>query len=250
MGILRNIGKGITTFLFSIFLALLLLTFLLYNITAYENMKNIFITAFRSVLLQNMTSQEIEEKYSMLSSYCKTNAEVTLPIDNITLRCSEILEKDSSGFVNLIMEKIFDNFYFKNYECNFIDCLKEIRSGEDIAVVFSSLSHNFFEKIFGQLLMATVVTGIALFFLIETWDGRFKVFGLEFLSIGVFFFFLSYFKVFLIERIPKDLPIGENVLDIVFNQLSSILLIFLILGVAFFVAWILMKFFGKSKKPK
>jgi hypothetical protein len=250
MGILRNIAKAITTFFFSLFLAFLLITFLFYNITNYNTIKNIFTTVFKISLLENTTTQEIEQLYSSIFSYCKVNTNITLPIDNMTLSCSEILDKNSDTFINLIAEKSFEKFYYKSYECDFLECVKNIRSGEDFAVFFSLKAHGFFERLLWLLLITTIVSGIALFFLIETWSGRFKLFGFEFLSIGIFFFLLPYLKDFASKKIPKEIPAVEKVLNLILDQLSSILLIFFILGILFVSAWILIKIFGKKSKSK
>jgi len=250
MGILRNIAKAIATFFFSLFLALLLITFLFYNVTSYDTTKYIFTTVFKNILLEN-TSQEIEQLYSNISSYCKVNTNITLPIDNTTLSCSEILNKNAEAFLNLIAGKFFEKFYYKNYECDFLECVKNIRSGEDFAVFFSLKAHDFFDRLLWPLLIITILSGVVLFFLVETWSGRFKLFGFEFLSIGIFFFLLPYLKDFAIKKIPKEITVLENVLNIVLDQLSSILLIFFILGVIFVTSWILTKIVGrKSKKPR
>jgi|GEM_PF-5634289 hypothetical protein len=250
MGILRNIAKAIATFFFSLFLALFLITFLFYNVTSYNTSKEIFTTVFKNILLENTTNREIEEVYSSISSYCKVNTNITLPIDNMTLSCSEILDKDVNTLINIIAEKFFEKFYYKSYECDFLECVKNIRTGEDFAVFFSLKAHNFFERLIWPLLAITIGSGIALFFLIETWSGRFKIFGFEFLSIGIFFFLLPYFKDFAVQKIPKDIPAVENILNTVLNQLSSILLIFFILGIIFVSAWVLIKIFGKKSKSK
>jgi len=250
MGILRNIAKAIATFFFSLFLALLLITFLFYNVTSYDTTKEIFTTVFKSSLLENTTTQEIEQVYSSISSYCKVNNNITLPIDNMTLSCSEILDKDVDSLINLIAEKSFEKFYYKSYECDFLECVKNIRTGEDFAIFFSLKAHDFFNRLFWPLLTITIVSGVALFFLIETWSGRFQLFGFEFLSIGIFFFLLPHLKNFAIEKIPKKISELENVLNMVLNQLSSILLIFFILGTVFILAWILSKIFGKKSKSK
>mgnify|MGYP000119369538 CR=1 FL=1 len=248
MGILRNVAKGIAAFFFSLFLTSLLITFLFYNITRYDTTKQILTPVFKSILLKNITSQEIEKLYSSVSSYCKFNTNITLPMDNITLSCSEILNKNPDTLPNLIAEKIFENFYYKTYNCDFIECLKNIKSNEDLAIFFSLKAYNFFERLIWQIFIGTILSGFILFLLIETWPGRFKFFGFEFLSVGIFFFLIPYFKDSLTQKIPKEIFEIENVLNMISNQLSSIFFIFFLLGILFISAWILVKIFGKKSK--
>jgi hypothetical protein len=148
----------------------------------------------------------------------------------------------------MIAGRFFEKFYYKKYECDFLECVKNIKSGEDFAVLLSLKAHSFFDKLIWPLLILTTTIAVVLFFLIETWSGRFKLFGFEFLSIGIFFFLSPYLKDFVIKKISKDVTGLENVLNIVSDQLSSIFLIFFTLGIISVLAWILIKIFGKKSK--
>jgi uncharacterized membrane protein len=125
--------------------------------------------------------------------------------------------------------------------------LKKIESLDEIAVVFSSTSYKFFSNILQPLFIFSIVFGVLLFILIETWEGRCKVFGFEFLSIGIFFFFLPYLKDILLRELPEGLPINENIFDLIFNEITQILLLFLILGLILIMAWGLIKLRKKAK---
>ncbi|MEM5782346.1 MAG: hypothetical protein QXD43_04085, partial [Candidatus Aenigmatarchaeota archaeon] len=149
-----------------------------------------------------------------------------------------------------IAEKSFNQTYYKNYECEITECLKEIKTGEDIFVFFSFKGHNFFSSIIKPLYILTIIFGILLFVSIETWTGRLKIFGFEFLFIGIFYFLLPYFKKLMSEKILKEMPISENILDLIFNQLNQIFMIFLISGIILIIIWGFTKLFVKFKKPK
>ncbi|MEM5829171.1 MAG: hypothetical protein QW040_01035 [Candidatus Aenigmatarchaeota archaeon] len=248
MGLIRNIAKTVTFSLFSLFLFLSILTFFFYNLTNYNNAKNLYTILFKETVLKNKT-QEIEEIYKKITVYCSlgVNESVQLP-NNISLKCSEIANTNSTYMVDLIAKKFFDQLYFKDYECEIPECVREIRSGEDILVFFSLKAHKFFNSIILPIFILTIIFGVLLFLSIETWSGRARTFGFEFLSIGIFYFFLPYFKRFVLERILKETPISEDALNLIFNQLNSVFKIFLIFGLILIVAWIFVKF--KKSKPK
>ncbi|MEM7821729.1 MAG: hypothetical protein QXX38_02885 [Candidatus Aenigmatarchaeota archaeon] len=249
MRILRNIGKATMIIVFSLSLTFSVLTLFIYNLTTYENAKNIFISVYMNAIIKNASKQEIETLYNSLSYYCERNSTASFTIlENITLKCSEFLGKNSTYLVYLIAEKSFDSFYFKNYGCEFLDCIRNIKSNEDIVVFFSLTAHDFIGEIIKPLFIITLVSAALLLILIETWNGRLKLFGIEFLSYGVFFFLLPYIKTFLLGKLPEEVPVEENTLDLVLSQLSPILLIFFALGVFLIGCWFLLKVFGKKSK--
>jgi hypothetical protein len=247
MGLFRNMAKGMMIFFFSLSLTLLVLTIFLYNLTSYEKARTVFKDVFKNFVVKNMSSEEIEELYNGLSLYCKTSKNVSVSISKDTkLDCSEIIDKNSTYLIELIGEKSFDNIYYKDYGCSFLDCLKKVKSPEEFSVVLSSTSHGFFSKILMPLFVFTIVFGAILLILIESWEGRCKTFGLEFLSIGVFFFILPKLKNFFLQKLPEGLPVGESI-SLVFDEITKILMFFLVLGLILISTWVLIKLRKKSK---
>ncbi|MEM5836204.1 MAG: hypothetical protein QXR09_00905 [Candidatus Aenigmatarchaeota archaeon] len=250
MGILRDIVKTITLFLFSISLSSLILTLLFYNLTTHENAKNLFTTLFKEVMMKN-ESQKIEEIYSKITHYCNLYPNRSIEVlNNITIECSKIFNTNSSYLISLIAEKYFDQLYYKTYECEMPECIKEIKSIEDVVILLSLKAHRFFGTLLQPLLIFTIVLGVLLFISIETWSGRLKVFGFEFLSIGIFYLLIPFFKKIISEKFLREVQIGENILDLIFDKFESILLIFLISGLVLICIWISVKFSRKHKKSK
>lgn len=249
MGLIRKIAKYLTFFLFSLFLSLSILTFFLYDISSYDNLKNIFTTIFKEVVMRNTSMQEIEEIYNRITTYCnlRINESVELS-NNVSLKCSEIINTNSSYMIYLIAEKSFDQIYYKSFECEMLECVKKIKSGRDIFFLLSFKTHEFLGNIFQYFSILTFIFGILLFISIETWSGRLKTFGFEFLSIGIFYFLLPYFKKFISESFLKEVPIGENILESIFNQFNPILITFFICGVILIAVWVLLKIFIKKSR--
>lgn len=246
MGILRKMAKVILSLLFSLSLMFLILTFFLRNLTSYENTKNIFTTIFTNFVFKNMSVEEVESVYEKITFLCAANPNFTFPVDSLNVSCSEISGKDLSSVINFIATKFLDSIYFKSYECSFVDCLKNIKSLEDFLIIFSAEAHEFFDKTFRTLLITTIALGMVLLISIETWLERFKTFGLEFMSIGTFFFIFYFFRNFIPKKLP--IPLEESILDLIFNKISTILLFLFVVGASLVFLWIFLKILSKKAK--
>jgi hypothetical protein len=145
---------------------------------------------------------------------------------------------------------MFDKIYYKEYECEFLKCIQEIKSPEQATIIFSQAGHVFLNGIFLPVLVITAFAGAVLFLLIETWPERFKAFGIEFFFIGIFFFLTPYLKNMFSGNLTPESKMAGDVFDMVFNLISPILLIFLVVGIILMVLWIITKFFLKKKEAK
>jgi hypothetical protein len=256
MGLLRKVACAASGLLFSISLLLLISVVFFLNITDYDNARGIFLKIFPSVLNKSIGAEQIDHAYAALSLLCMQRSTVSFPFENdsISLECSEFVNTNSTNLLYLISTKFFNSIYYKDYGCEFVQCLQGISSPVDAIVVFSSTAHDFFNNLLLPVAIATVLTGVAFFFSIETWSGRFKTFGLYFLLNGIFFFILPYIKSFVLLKLPLEAAdIAGSVVDAIFDLISPILLIFLLLGIVFIFVWIAGKFIAKkttSKKSK
>jgi len=258
MGILRKIARFASGLLFSLCLSLLLLTILASSLTKYENVKMIFTDVYVNALKGQMGDQQIEQTYNNMSIYCQQNEKIDFPFmnQNMTLSCSDIVGTNSTHFLYLLAGKVVDVFYYKDYGCDFIKCLQEMFSEkilstpEKAMALLSSTSNKFFDKIFLPMALATVFTGLLLLASIETWPGRFKTVGIEFLFIGIFYFLAPYLEGFIFKLLPPQASVAEGIYETVFKMTSHVLLIFFVIGVVFIALWVLSKFLMKKKKKK
>lgn len=250
--ILRKIIRFLSGFLFPIFISLLLLAFLFSKITEHENAKMIFNTVYTNVLGKQISTRQVEEMYNDTLIYCREKESVNIPLigENMTLNCSEILSTNSTQFLDAIANKSFETIYYKDYGCDFLSCLRGIKSVTDAIFVFSLTSYNFFNSILLPLALATILTGAILFLSIETWTERCKVFGIEFISIGIFSFLVSYIKGFTLGQLPLEAAVAGDVFDEMFNVVSPVLQIFFFAGIILVGIWIFSKFFLKKETPK
>ncbi|MEM7826424.1 MAG: hypothetical protein QW451_02225 [Candidatus Aenigmatarchaeota archaeon] len=223
----------------------MILTFFLRNLTSYENAKSLFSMIYSNVVL-NASREKIESEYEKIVLHCNLYPNFTFSVNNLSVSCSEILGKNLTLAIQTVAYKLFDSIYFKEYQCSFLECLRNINSLEDFLVIFSNKAYTFFDKIFKLSILTTSFFAILLLISIESWSERFKTFGLEFLSIGIFFFVFPLLQNIIFKELPFF--VKKDILDVVLNQFSSVFLFLLVAGALLIFLWILAKIFAKKSK--
>lgn len=275
MGLLRTIVKSFAGLLFSLSLILTISLLLLTQFTGYDYLKSIFsdilVKQFANTLADRLpTSEDVRTIQTSFLSYCNMTGHVEIPfsgqemefagqrlnLQNITLNCSEIatttpddfIKIVSARFINQVSSKLFDSFYYKNYTCNFIDCIKQ--GGESLMAIASNKSNTFFKTTLSYSLIGTFIFGLIWFIAIESWPSRFKSFGWTLIIISAPFFLMNYVTDLILPKLGIPTEIISTVSNS-FSRLTSTMttynLIFLVVGIILMVAGY---FLALKKKKK
>jgi len=250
---LRFFGKFLGGLLFTFSLSLLIVCIAMSSMTEYNNAKSIFADVYVGALKSQISDAQLNEIFNAAINACqgKESINYVLGEENMTFNCTDIRGGNATTLPYLVATKSFDTFYYKNYNCSFIDCIKNISSPEDATVFFSSTGNEFFNKLLMYVIVATVLTGLIFLASIETWSGRFQSLGVEFLFIGIMYFLIPYAKDAAIKQFPQELlPLISRIIDIIFNSISSILLIFFVAGVVLIAISLGIKYLAKKKEEK
>jgi len=210
MGFLRSFGKFVLGTLFSLSLASLLLISSLSQLTEYTNLKKIFSEALIEIRLKEVN---ITEGYHLIRETCKFKEKIILPIDNdtIELNCSQVEKVEEKDFLDLITTKIFEKFYFKEYPCSVIECL---RDAKNFLVIFSEQGNLFLKGIQSYLILITVVLCIGFILILENWQERAKGLGKVLFSTGLFYFIIKYASSFFLPAKIKEIKVVQDILNI------------------------------------
>ncbi|OYT42614.1 MAG: hypothetical protein B6U78_00750 [Candidatus Aenigmarchaeota archaeon ex4484_224] len=185
---IRGIAKIVFSSLFIILLSIWLTLYLIENFTTYQNFQKIINIGVQKIASSQFGNLTKEERINLINQYCSFSSYLEIPKNepliekNINISCSELKNKDP---LEVISQKISSEIYYKQYNCNFVDCLEE-----NPFYVFSesaNSSFNFFEKI---SLILTILFGILTLVAYKSWDGRLKFFGISFLIVGIYSFLL------------------------------------------------------------
>ncbi|MBI5872086.1 hypothetical protein HZB88_03285 [archaeon] len=233
MKIIRNIGKIIGSSVFVLALTTAALMIGLTKFTEYDNLKGVVIGLIDKQVGGSIDETMLTQMHQMFLEECKKNDKIQLSEvmgQNITLDCSDVNKSAPEGLMGLIENAMFDNIYYKKYDCSFIECLQK-PDQEKFSVIISSEAHSFFTGLQNFLFLISGVGLVMMLVSIETWWNRLKAAGVSLLSIALPFFVLILLK----DRI---LPVSGDVktavapiIDQLFGSMSDIFLVMLIAGV-------------------
>lgn len=247
MSAIRKIGKSLGSSFFVFFLTATILILSMIQLTNPENMKLIFTDILNQQLKENSDYSKI---YSQVYQYCSLDP--TKPIElssmdqNITLNCSDVQSKKSEEeFKNFLIGKVFDQIYYKKYDCSYIECLNRPVQNK-ILVLVSAKTNEFLKSILIYSIIATAVFAIIFAASCEKISGVFKGLGTSLIVIGLPYFIIEFL---LIKLLPSELISKvSNIIDQVLSSFSKKFLIVLAVGIILTIIGLIIEYVGKKKK--
>ncbi len=256
----RNFGKVVCSILLVVSLTALVLSFSIYQFLSYDDIKPIFVSSFIQTIVNksDMGETELAMFHSMLLQNCTTGAEtIDLPLGEdedvkaeiITLKCSDIKESEPKDIPNLIGNALFDKIYYKQYDCSFFECVKQMQKGKlEPLIFFSSFAHSFFKSLIVLFLVVSLLLITSIFFLNKPHYKFFNNIGICFIIVGLQSFFIK----FISTKLPQEdfFSLIIQLINIFYKNFFNILIIgivLLVLGILFSI-FLIKK--GKKKKKK
>jgi len=242
MAMLRKLGEIIGGFVFSLAFGFLIVFVALANFTQYDTLHPIVTNLIEGQLTGNVTQNQLDFLYRNLTEQCKTSSTAIVPLDTnnqAELKCDDVKNSDSSGITHLIAKGLFDQIYYKKYECSFVECVREVvfanisdaKENQKFSILVSSKANEFFtsNQIF---LIITIILGVVLIIIsVRVWYNILKVIGITLLLVGITYLFIPTIKT----QVAK-MTEGQNILtilDTLFAPITKMLQISLILGIVF-----------------
>lgn len=225
----------VSTLLFlSIFSSILFLT--LSSSLSYPTIQKESKEVVRLFLEENMNiNAVIYDAYPFMQVYCQTNSEYVFSAQEFafTIPCNITLEGRES-----ILDKGIDyltkGIYYKEYECNFVDCFKKT---EIPMFIFSVKTYNFLNNLFYLSLIILLLLLIMIFFLMEKKTNVPILVGSLFIILSVLFFKIDS----LINLIPNEIAV--KIVGLFFSKSFSISIKILIAGIILLIIGIVFKIF-------
>ncbi len=154
--------------------ALILISFLLLGIFAtlnssleYEIVKPQIKSFIKDVVKNEINNTLIDEQAKILQTHCKSNKDYTfndetinytfvIPCESIALGTDEIINAEADILIN--------EYYYKEYECGFLECFKEQKIP---LFIISQHAKDFWQKQFYTLLIISFLLAVLIFLLVE-----------------------------------------------------------------------------------
>lgn len=225
MGLLRSLIKIITGSIFTISLSLLIILTSFVQLTEYHNLKQVFIEIFT----EQINATELTDFYYGIKAVCMVEEKVVFPINNITieLSCSEIENVKEKNFSQFIFSKIFDIIYFKEYPCEMIQCIKEIKDIKDLLVLFSYKANIFYKKLQSYLIGIVLIASFTFILSLKGIIGKIKGMGKSLVGVGISYFILLFVEKLVPIEIQK-VKVKSIVMRIIQPTLQLFLYIFVL----------------------
>lgn len=261
MGFLRTSGIILISMLLFFSLVSFGTTETLEKSTKYENIEQNFIQISEEYLEENTEIEEtIKQLLPFIKEYCRNNDTYTFEQQGASfeISCEEINQEVSSiteSIVDEVVTTFIEENYYKEYKCDFIECLQE----EKPLVLVSEKAHNYWENQSILFLWISIGLIIALFFLTRMKSNFF------FISGGIIF--ISGFVILQIPEIVSNIVsqmISSSTPDLsqmgmsseilvkiakaFFAQVENIYIWFILSGILFVIIGILFKIFKIDQK--
>lgn len=203
MAILKTIAIFFVGLLFYLALSSAIGVGIVSKITEYDSMKSVFVDFLEAQL--NKTPN-IDVMGTALTKECASKDSIVLPLQgqNITVDCKEYLKTKS--VTKTLAGSMFDSIYYKKYDCDFVECLKQ----GNLTVLLSSAASSFIQTIFSSALLATIAIGILFSLLIRKVANILKNIGGCLLATALPFLLISNIKSFLPAQMSVALPLVEK----------------------------------------
>lgn len=216
---------------------------------------------------EGVSEEQLEEGYQRILEMCegKESVQVQIPAEAgaiagiMTINCSEVraaaqeMEEGTKSVSEIIGDvtagAIFDNIYYKKYDCSFVDC---VQTGQ-LGIVFSAQGNEFFKL--SQLYLAVGVAAGAVIVLIsaENWPSRLKGLGWPMVSIGISYFLIGVVENLLVSKLPGVEKAGIDISSLVDKMVAPMMdwfLITLAIGAALTAGGYVLAYKEKKKSKK
>ena len=154
--------------------ALILISFLFLGIFAtlnsslkYEVVKPQVKSFIKEFVKDEVNKTIIDNQVKILQTYCKTNQDYVFNDETtnytFVIPC-ETIAKGTDEIINAETEILIDGYYYKKYECAFLECFKD---SESSFVIISQHAKDFWKKQFYTFLIISFLLAVLIFLLVE-----------------------------------------------------------------------------------
>jgi len=166
MGVIRGSLFVIVSVLLLIFLLAGNL-FLTVNISLnYENIKPKLVEEVRSLAIEDFNlKKKVNEDYPKMQTTCETNSEYVFSQNSevFVIPC-EVIAQGSEPVLEYSINSLIEEYYYKEYDCDFLDCFKE---GEPPFFIISKTAQDYCKSKFFLALIISLILIALMFLLIE-----------------------------------------------------------------------------------
>jgi hypothetical protein len=220
------------------------------QVTDYGNLKPMVAAVINQQITKQMDTQKFSLLHAQILNQCSNRETLEMSMGewgNATLKCSDVKSSKPEDLGSLIASSMFEKIYYKKYDCEFVQCYKQLEFQEKAMLFASSTTNQFFKKYLIYLWVGTALFGLILLVSSKGW-GIPKNFGKSLIVVGIPFILIKLLK----EKInlPAEASAVQPQIDQIINTLSNRYLIVLIIGILLAIIGYTGSYLVKRKEVK
>lgn len=147
--------------------------------TKFTNIEKKFTSLSKDFIKESVDLKPIiNQSLPFMQVYCENNSVYSLKQEgySFNISCDSINKGTDAIIDNIINETVssfIKNYYYKSYECDFVDCLKENKP----LILISEKAHDYWREKSTLLLLISLGLTVLLFFLIKHKSNFFIILG-------------------------------------------------------------------------
>lgn len=267
---LKKIARSLGIFIFILSLSSALFVSAIAEFTEYDNMKSMLVDILSLQLEQaagQVESDQLSDQlYQTLLIACESRDTFEVPLSEIgefgdvtsvIINCADFKQLSEGAntmeyLLDIVAGNVFDSFYYKQYDCEFVDCLQTA----DYLVIMSAQGNQFFKSVNVVLWAGVVIGSVLIIAYSETWASRLNGFGWPMIFTGASYFFVSFLRTVIFENFPlmsEAEQAGINIagpIDALMKPMMDSLMMVLTIGVVLIVASYVVGYYENKRKEE
>ncbi|GEM_PF-2682998 len=228
----KTFGKAIGGIFLTLFILSTVFVYGLSEATNESSLKPVF-----TEIISNQLSPQLEGTIDQFRLYtneqCKNSNTINITITDspLSIKCDELKLVTNDKLVSFLSEKIFENFYYKDYKCTDINCFKKLLSKDpqDLAVLLSAQMNSLLKSLIIYMIIGIIIAASIIVISIRKLFPILKSVGLTLIVSGLVFIVMLFSDYFL--------PSAEGALgDFIKNIVSTFTYLY---GIVFAIGIIL-----------
>lgn len=253
MRIVSTLGKVFGGLILVIGLCLLLASIALSKFTEYQTLQPILSNIIANMLAKDSSASDLQQQSLALQQGCQLSnnqisVNISQEIGSVSLNCSEILQSPTSDIPKIFAKAVFDQVYYKEYPCGFIQCIQQLQGNERFLIFASNKANKFFSSLILPSAAVAVVGIVLLIVSIRKWYEIAKSIGIICIFFGITLFAFPIIQSYVQKMIPADqISTFQQISSLVLETIKMDLMIILVVGIILTVIGFVGSYLEKRK---
>jgi hypothetical protein len=198
------------------------------------------LALMRQELLKNCTGESIEVALG----------EAGAGIETVILKCSDIRASEPGGLPDIFASAMFDQIYYRQYNCPLIDCLRTLPQDQKFIMLISDFASKTLKTNTTYLLIISLILILFIILLSVPKYTLFAALGVDFIIAGLPYFAVKFAAPAFLPGLSEQQTAIAPLIRQFFNFISTYFMIALIAGILLLIAGIVIRISSGKKQSR